>query len=664
MRTFLARRFRRRDEDGITMVTVLVAMSLTLVVAIGSLTFLTASTKYSRYDQDVELATAAALSGVADLLTELRVDPGYLTHIEETKTADTGYCRKEAVGGPLAEGDDFHEVCGWPDNQAPRYLKLGGEEGGSAQSYHYVINEVSESGASIIMTSTGRSHNVYRSIQTRFTRENTAMWLYITNYELSDPTPGGTYEGASNLAAPIYGENVTAEACGAGWAPGITLGDLGYAWETPVWGGSGAKPAREYVRAYLNQTIACSQPYFVPQDVLDGKVHSNDSIQSVGATFLGELTSANPRCLDVDPNDSTKSSWNKCVTGDMSDPDGPRQGFATFGAQAPSYREALALPTVQDPKYKATEGGVGCLYEGPTRIIFNGKQMRVWSKESTTERTNCGSVSELASEDGALVDIPLGSMIYVNSATGVEPKEIAAGAIGGPAGRKLPLGSFNGNPPTSAGQTHQGEYVMSAEKGKRDGLGNLWIEGHMTGGNITVAADRSIIITGDLLADDDNKDLIGLMSGESIEIYNPVAGTTRAVSAGTWADAPEMLPDPYVPMSSAWPTDYDGNSGVLRVEAAMHASGASFRVQNSGVKGQLGKLQVFGAIAQNFRGVVGTFHFTEHNETIPFGGYEKDYKYNPRLTSGPPLLFEPISNGAWLTVWQEKFDTPEHSKLP
>ncbi|MDR0594345.1 MAG: hypothetical protein LBG60_14070, partial [Bifidobacteriaceae bacterium] len=120
----------RRSEDGMTMVSVLGSFTIILVVLLGSVSFLGQQVKYSRHQQDSDLALAAAEAGVADILTELRIDPEYLDSISSTKDEPTGYCEKDATGGPPSDGDVFAGVCGWTAATAPGWQKLGGDEGG------------------------------------------------------------------------------------------------------------------------------------------------------------------------------------------------------------------------------------------------------------------------------------------------------------------------------------------------------------------------------------------------------------------------------------------------------------------------------------------------------------------------------------------------------
>jgi hypothetical protein len=78
------------------------------------------------------------------------------------------------------------------------------------------------------------------------------------------------------------------------------------------------------------------------------------------------------------------------------------------------------------------------------------------------------------------------------------------------------------------------------------------------------------------------------------------------------------------------------------IDAALLALSHSFIVDHYDCGGRIGTLEVNGAIAQRFRGTVGT----HSGETIS-SGYAKDYTYDDRLKSQqPPYLFD-LQNQSW-----------------
>jgi hypothetical protein len=90
----------------------------------------------------------------------------------------------------------------------------------------------------------------------------------------------------------------------------------------------------------------------------------------------------------------------------------------------------------------------------------------------------------------------------------------------------------------------------------------------------------------------------------------------------------------------------------VRVQAAILSVAHSFRVQNYRLPANdtcKGTLSVFGAIAQKYRGIVGTFIGDSCNT-----GYEKDYVYDQRLRyQSPPHFLDPVKSAWGLKTWAE-----------
>ena len=644
MRDYLSR--SRAKEEGITMVAVLAAFTILIVVVLGSLAYLTASTKYSRYEQDNDLALAAAKSGLNDLLSILRAEPKYLNpaDVAATKGEATGYCQNEATGGPPSEGDIYAaaEYCGWTEATKIETKEFGPANGGHFQAFHYAVTNYEPISMTSWVVSTGYSNSVVRSIRARISQDSTPMYLYMSNWEVVDPTDFTVYtDGKSGLA------------CGQGY-PGLeTIKQLGYSWE--IDDPDSDKPERAYVdSAGFKQT--CAEPSFEVWDTLDGPVHSNDTIKSRGAKFFGGFTTADPACQAALPEDD--GTWRNCV-----------EGSADFGDTPPAYHGYQEIPQVpgkENLNVKNELESSGCEYFGATRIVFEGDNMRVWSKDTVNpaKPDRCGTAARLGSVDGALVKIPPGSLIYVRDLDPSSPgyadraKPVPSGYAGG-----LPLGTYNdayASAPTGLGDRYEIEVAMDRDRPlKFAQKGNLWLEGE-TDQSVTVYSDSSIIVTGDLLTAEDTEDLLGLMAGDSVEIYNPILRTYEAYAypgGGFGWTVPQSTR-----RESGWPHEYQepADTGVLRIEAAMIAGKGSFLLQNWKSGGPLGDLQVFGSIAQNFRGVVAQ----ETDATAPalVNGYRKYYQYNTALIEEQPLLFSPIGNGDWHILWQEKVNPSDAVK--
>jgi hypothetical protein len=123
--------------------------------------------------------------------------------------------------------------------------------------------------------------------------------------------------------------------------------------------------------------------------------------------------------------------------------------------------------------------------------------------------------------------------------------------------------------------------------------------------------------------------LAGLIANNFVRVYHPVTshGTSYGSCDGSNITTTGDSRAPYgVAMSS------------VRIDAAILSLQHSFTVDSYDCGAKLGNLTVSGAIAQKYRGAVGTTGGT---------GYTKDYNYDDRLKyRNPPLFLNPL-NAAW-----------------
>ncbi|MDR0365946.1 MAG: hypothetical protein LBH68_03835 [Bifidobacteriaceae bacterium] len=628
-------------EAGSALVATLAGLTITGLVIASALTMATQSTKYSRHTQDVDRATAAAGAGVADLLTELRIDPDYLDSIKDTRDEQTSYCHKQATGGPVEEGDVFAATCGWDQAMEPRWEMLTDDEGRRPQEYHYTITQYDPSTQYAEVLSTGRSGDVYRSVRATLARETTQQWAYFSDYALADPSDQAVY----NDAIGAYSPYLTSEECGGNWAQDADRPKLGYYWETQQLYPTNPKPRRTYVYGPRGETRDCRFGWWNNSYTFDGPVHSNDTFMGSGARISGKFTVADPRCKAAKAGDYP--TWQRCAVARHEG-----EGSLNFTGAAPEFREPLQMPTVADAKSKS-HAGLGCLYQGPTYIVLDGDMMTVWSKRTTEDRPGCGTPTQLASADGARVKVPIDSLVFVDAAPGVAPVQIPSGMIDGTKDRpgKLPIGNYKGTEGVGASYNYE---VAMTYSNRFDGYGNLWVEGVMTGGNLTLAADRSLILTGDLFGADRTTDLIGLIGGEAVEVFSPEIRTYKGVRSGTSIIWQKSTTYSFAPN---WPSEYSGGRDILRIDAAVYCASGGLRVQNYATPVLRGKIVIFGSLAERFQGFQGSY-----GDGGKTGGYEMDTIYNPRLASAKPLLLPALGNGSWTTTWQEKTPTPEATR--
>jgi hypothetical protein len=147
--------------------------------------------------------------------------------------------------------------------------------------------------------------------------------------------------------------------------------------------------------------------------------------------------------------------------------------------------------------------------------------------------------------------------------------------------------------------------------------GNVYVHGSYSG-QLTIAAENDIVIDGDVK--NTGGGMLGLIANNFVRVYHPCANGNNGA----------------------------GSLSSLTIDAAILAINHSFIVDNYDCGNQLGSLNVTGAIAQKFRGPVGTFGGSGT-------GYTKNYVYDDRLRYvEPPNFIDPIQS-AWV-IGRETID--------
>lgn len=621
----------RAEDDGVALVVVVGSMLVLAMFLMVGLAYTVSSTKFSRLDQDYTAAMTAAQSGVDDYISRLNRDDDY---------GQVPDCTNPAMVNPT----DCAQPFGW-------LPVTPGETDERAPHFHYDVDRSrAYTEGTIMVTSTGRSNDVYRTIEVAVGKGGSTDFVYYTNYESADP---------DNRVA--YPSGAPSRDCGR---DGAALAD--YFWE----GRSG-----------------CSEIQFGVNDVLDGRVHSNDAILSVGGRFRQGVESAYPRCENVVA--SNRSTWSRCLRDGSSFT--ATGSTATFDV-APKYSPILLLPD----NSAAFAGHPGCHYYGATRIVFNSNgTMTVWSKNSNfagaaiaiadDEGTmpTCGSGLDLASATGATVPVPTGMVIYAGPAPqpgepgGVTRGLLYNGEIGGATGRTLPLGTYSASTPatpTASGQSYTVDKSMLDPR-KYRGEGNIYVQGVLDG-RVTVAAAQSIVVTGDLVLKDglNGDDILGLVATNSVEIMHPrlqtVSSVSRNVSCGRycWTTVYEWgSPSGGEYPTTSWPQRIvDPSTGTYTPATGIQIAGSIQTLQHSLFvqeynwgrgRSSNGDIAVRGSIAQQWRGAVGT-------AGSPGTGYNKDYRYDVRLRYTAPPYFPHWVNAQWSLRYSGEIDTPDDLKAP
>ncbi len=158
------------------------------------------------------------------------------------------------------------------------------------------------------------------------------------------------------------------------------------------------------------------------------------------------------------------------------------------------------------------------------------------------------------------------------------------------------------------------------------GCGNVYVKGNYTG-QLTIASENDIVINGNITTPANGEGVpltnavLGLIADNFVRIYHPVSSRSNCETA----------------------TNTDPELKNITIYAAILAVNHSFIVDNYDCGPAMEKLSVYGAIAQIFRGTVGT-----HNGEEVSSGYAKNYNYDDRLAvESPPFFLSPVA-AAWI----------------
>jgi hypothetical protein len=329
----------------------------------------------------------------------------------------------------------------------------------------------------------------------------------------------------------------------------------------------------------------CDEIQFITGDKLNGPVHSNDSILICGTPTFGR-----------DPTDKVEIATQPgTAPSRVADSSPCTDGTNMLGTWKTGVPLLDPPDSNDDLKNVAISGGR--YYQGKTYIRFNtpvnGTTTTMTVRNKNTVTTN--------------VPVPANGVIYVDGDT--------------------TQGACSPSSPS--------DYPLTADYNEDNGCGNVYVSGTYASSMTIAAADNVIIapttnnpITGaalDWTGYDSNllhvnNAVLGLIANNFVRVGHPVSNS----------------PSPCHNASST----IDGKG--LKVDAAILSLAHSFINDNYSCGNPLGNLTVFGAIAQYYRGVVGSGGGAH--------GFIKDYNYDNRLRyRSPPYFLNPV-DAAWSMV--------------
>ncbi|HUI47967.1 MAG TPA: pilus assembly PilX N-terminal domain-containing protein [Acidimicrobiia bacterium] len=358
---FFSRRFRTHpdgshDEAGLAMIICITVVMLMAIIPLAVVQGAIGQLPLARHDQDHESALAAAEAGVDDYLNRLAQNSNYWVY--------------NATNLPPTPNPAF---TGW--TAVP-----GGSSNGECFRYHVDSSKTAATGI-VYLTSSGMrlgrtgagcatGTGVIRTVSLGLRRQGFLDYLWLTDYEITDPA--------------LSGANATA----------CTF----HAWE---WNAASNKYGP-------SDPANCSVVYWTTLSVMNGPVHSNDGLYVCGApTFNGDTDTYYNSLTSNNVANSKKFGGPGAVLNPLSCANAPnygRGGDPASGSILPFPPANTAIKSQAD----GSLGGTGCLYTGPTTItLLSNGTMNVSSSKTKSTNTGCGPGNGLS--------LPVNGVVYVQN---------------------------------------------------------------------------------------------------------------------------------------------------------------------------------------------------------------------------------------------------------
>jgi hypothetical protein len=324
----------------------------------------------------------------------------------------------------------------------------------------------------------------------------------------------------------------------------------------------------EWVGRYACQTVD-----FLSGSRLEGPFHTNDSARVEGSAEFGRAGADPPDVVEIDGGTYPEDVGGQCT------------GSPIFNTATHCYVEGerIALPEGSSGLAQFAEGEDA--FSGETRLELDG----------TTNTIGVVNFNASGERVQSTIGWPKNGLLYVRSGSCSWPT--ANSTVG-----------FNADGPEEARS--------------ETGCGNVYVRGTYSR-PLTIAAQEDLIIDGSIyptsVADSLGSEpsgtaTLGLIAGGYVRIYHPVARThpcndssdvINKVTGGceytntqSTCDAPNLS-------ASEDPNGWGAQPNIW-IYAAILADAHSFAIDNWVCGSALGDLNVYGSIAENYRGVVGT----------------------------------------------------------
>lgn len=572
---------RARAEGGFTMATVMAVMLCVTLLSIAALAAAQGDLRPGAHDKGRKIAFAAAEAGVQNYLFHLNRDLDYWA---KCTTGAQPHAVNDAWNGtsPATDPRRWTALAASGSRYAIELMPANGAAACSTATPQETMIDAGSGTFKIRSTGQDTASGVKRSIVATFKRKSFLDYLYFTDKEVRAP---GLY--GMDIKSDQTRETTGARRDLLTWAKQQCER---YHGDDPAQGQRQAQySAGEYydysTASWQSFPMRCRDGEFKQGDVVAGPLHTNDEL-------LIECGSGTPPQLGDSVDDVVETSGLGRVPTTPADPDAgwrgcaPLVNFSTSTLQQYGTWKAHAPPLTLPPSNAQLKADAASAYrfQGATSIVLQGTTMRVTGKR----------------EDGTVltsstVAIPDGGAVFV-SHDGACPDYVATNSAAAPA--------------TCGTLELRGDYAA----------------------NVTFGAENDILVKDDLVRTTaGSQHLLGLIATNYVRVDNPVTNCNPSspVTCNYIGGCTNLHPV--------------SDADVFTIEAAILSLTRSFIVDNWFCGAKLGKLEIYGAIAQMYRGPVSRESSDPATGSRTFTGYAKDYLYDYRLKfRAPPHFLDPV----------------------
>lgn len=603
----------KRAEQGFSMVVTMGAVSMLLVTSAAAVTAVGGDQTVGRSDKDRKSAYAAAEAGLQVYVHKLLVDNTYWTKCKVLADGYNNFWNYSKTTDPATDPRTWKSLSDGTAAYTIEAVPVPGKTSCDPDDPEGTMIPAGTPTFRVRVTgqamANGKRIGPKRALIATFKRKSFLDYIYFTDLEVLDPDTYTSALAQGNLTRENNGLDINVpatqrnieqwgrDACGqysytrfeANKGEGKKLR------KDQLFRGTGPTAGKKTATAtsWSSWSQGCSEINFVTGDWIRGPFHTNDMPMICGTPKFGRSPadlieiSGPADTSQTNPN----SAW-RASTSSGCGASGPQVNWETDPTPDPNLgvwkfnQKTLQMPTSNTSLKEEADPGYS--FVGRTDLTLSSGGITV------TGKTKNG-----ITYTNQTIGYPSNGVIYVDNDTCT--------------------GLYNTADPRDL---------------TRGGCGIARVKGTYNQ-SLTIAAADDILIMGNIQLASGAQAVLGLVSNNFIRLNHPIV-EQAACGGRTVSDLTSLTNGPGTMMNP-------------RIDAALLALKHSFIVDNWACGDKLDTLTVNGAIAQKFRGPVGTGSKTSGS------GYLKNYAYDDRLRVRiPPSFIDPVQSAWGIQTYQEQ----------